>query len=194
MPRLPKQLSEPVQRLLSLVPIFLLLLVLNDARGIWNYQPQQPLCPAEVILVMGAAQYDGRPSPAFQRRLDLASQLFTDGCAKRIVVSGGKQPGDRFSEGDAGVRYLQSLGVPAAQLSSEDAASTSFENLRNSLPLLETDLLIVTDDLHAFRSSWLARHFGLNGRVATVTTRSGRLMYGLRELLVLTSYQLGILR
>jgi uncharacterized SAM-binding protein YcdF (DUF218 family) len=181
-------------RLLGLVPVFLILLLLQDARGIWSYQAAGPLCPAATILVMGAAQYDGRPSPAFQRRLDLARELFSEGCAARIVVSGGRQPGDRFSEGDTGVRYLQSLGVPTAQLFSEAEASPSFENLRNSLPLLEPDLLIVTDDLHAFRSSWLARHFGLEARVATVTTHSGRLAYGLRELLVLTSYQLGILR
>jgi uncharacterized SAM-binding protein YcdF (DUF218 family) len=183
-----------VNRLLTLVPVFLILLLLQGVGGIWNYQADGALCPAGTILVMGAAQYDGRPSPAFQRRLDRALELFLEGCTERLVVSGGRQPGDRFSEGDAGVNYLHAAGVPAGALFSEDQATTSFENLRNSVPLIEGDLLIVTDDMHAYRSSWLARHFGLDARVATVGTRSGRLVYGLRELLVLTSYQAGILR
>jgi uncharacterized SAM-binding protein YcdF (DUF218 family) len=183
-----------VVRLLTLVPLFVILVLLQDVSGIWNYQAGQPLCPAGTILVMGAAQYDGRPSPAFQRRLDRAAELFREGCAPRVVVSGGRQQGDRYSEGDAGVRYLEAQGIPAGQLFSEENATTSFENLRNSLPLLHGDLLIVTDDMHAYRSNWLARHFGLDARVATVRTHSGRLPYGLRELLVLTSYQAGILR
>lgn len=181
-------------RLLTIVPIALLLLVLSDISGIWNYQAGAPLCPADTILVMGAAQYDGRPSPAFQRRLDRAFTLFEEDCAQRIIVSGGRQPGDRFSEGETGVRYLAALGVPATQLLAETEATTSFENLRNSSPLVQGSLLLVTDDLHAFRSRWLALHFGHEAQVATVTTRSGRLGYGLRELLVLTSYQAGVLR
>lgn len=181
-------------RLLTIVPLALLLLLLSDISGIWNYRAVAPLCPAGTLLVMGAAQYDGRPSPAFQRRLDRAFELFEEDCAERIIVSGGRQPGDRFSEGDAGVRYLAALGVPETRLVAETEAGTSFENLRNSSPLVQGTLLLVTDDLHAFRSRWLARHFGHEAQVATVTTRSGRLSYGLRELLVLTSYQAGVLR
>ena len=63
---------------------------------------------------MGAAQYDGTPSPVFARRLDRALELYRAGCAPRILVTGGKQPGDRFTEGGTGVRYLAARGVPEA--------------------------------------------------------------------------------
>lgn len=171
-------------------------LPLQDAVLIWRYPENVSYrCPAAVLLVMGAAQYDGQPSPAFQGRLDMAARLYREGCSKRIVVSGGDREGDRFSEGEAGVRYLVEQGIPAEFLVAETHARTSYENLRNSLPLLGSDeVLIVTDDMHAFRSRWLARHFGLEAEVVPVPTSEARWAYGGRELISLLAYQSGYLR
>lgn len=191
-------------RAVAFAPLFLALFLLQDpvrlplldAAQIWAYRDSGGYrCPVDSILVMGAAQYDGTPSPAFKRRLDLAFELHEAGCAGRIVVSGGSRHGDRFSEGEAGTDYLAGKGVPEGALLAETEAGTSFENVRNSLPLLAGGtVLIVTDDMHAFRSRWLAGQFGLDADVATVATERGRLAYGGRELVGLLAYQTGYLR
>lgn len=171
-------------------------LPVQDALQIWRYPESVTFrCPVDAILVMGAAQYDGEPSPVFRRRLDRAAELYAAGCARQLIVTGGSQRGDRFSEGQAGLRYLREAGVPDAVLVAETRSRTSYQNIRNSLPLLDGDeLLIVTDDMHAYRSRWLARYFGLDAEVATVATSGNRLMYGARELLSLLAYQSGYMR
>lgn len=156
-------------------------------------QAQNPICPADTLLVMGAAQYDGEPSPAFARRLDKALGLYRAGCAPYIVVTGGKQPGDRFTEGASGVQYLLKRGVPAFALAAETTSRSSLENLQRSRPLLRgTRLLIVTDDLHAYRTELLAQHLGLEARVARVTTSGPRLRYALHEAAGVMAFMLGI--
>jgi uncharacterized SAM-binding protein YcdF (DUF218 family) len=180
----------------SLVGIVLSLLVLRDVIGIWTYPKLASLsCEANTILVMGAAQYDGRPSPAFQRRLDKAHDLYEQGCAPNIIVTGGKRLGDRFSEGESGVRYLTALGVPSSALQSETKSVSSFENLELSRPLLASKkLTIVTDDLHAYRTQYLAQKLGYSAELATVVNPYKRFAYALRELMMLTAYHLGIVR
>ena len=98
----------PGLQLLLLVPLLLLMFVARDALGIY-LTPKAPLtCQADTLLVMGAAQYNGTPSPAFARRLDRAFELYQDGCASAVIVTGGKQAGDAFSEGASGVGLLSS--------------------------------------------------------------------------------------
>ena len=72
--------------------------------------------PADAIVVLGASQYDGRPSPVLQSRLDHAFSIWQQGLADTIVVTGGNRPGDRFTEGGVSSRYLRDLGVPASAL------------------------------------------------------------------------------
>jgi uncharacterized SAM-binding protein YcdF (DUF218 family) len=180
-------------RTLALVPLTWLALVGADAWQVWRAPAAPPDCRAETALVMGAAQYDGEPSPALRRRLDRALELYRSGCVDRLVVSGGRQPGDRFSEGESGVRYLQEHGVPPSALASERVAENSIENLAYSVPLLgDGALLIVTDDLHAHRTAWLARRLDLDAELVSVPVPSGRLRYGLRELLILTALRVGV--
>ena len=189
-------LAKPVLRAVSVLPLFLLTVTLQSAFGIWWYPVSaSPACAADTLLVMGAAQYDGTPSPAFARRLDKALDLYEQGCAARVVVTGGKREGDRFTEGDAGVAYLFAKGVPEANLLAETESRSSFQNLENSLPLIQDDkVLIVTDDMHAYRTQWLAHHLDLDASVVPVETGPLRLGYGLHELLGLIAYTFGVFR
>jgi uncharacterized SAM-binding protein YcdF (DUF218 family) len=183
--------------MLVLLALVVSLLVVRDAVGIWSYTLKETssACISQTVLVMGAAQYDGRPSPAFQRRLDKAGDLYEKGCALNIIVTGGKRIGDRFSEGEAGVRYLAALGIPRTALQSETKSVSSFENLELSRPLLASKkLTIVTDDLHAYRTQYLARKLGYKAELATVFNPYKRFAYGLRELMMLMAYHLGIIR
>ena len=189
----------------ALLPLLMTLLVPTLFNILWYPTRARAVCPVDTLLVMGAAQYNGTPSPAFKRRLDGALELYQAGCAPRIVVTGGKREGDRTTEGESGARYLQAQGVPETALASETKSRTSFENLEFSLPLLrgntgsqdtgsQNTVLIVTDDMHAYRSYWLAQHLGLDASVAPVETRGLGLRYALRELAGLTAYHLGWLR
>jgi vancomycin permeability regulator SanA len=183
--------------LLVLMALVVLLLVIRDAVGIWSYTriTTASSCTAQTVLVMGAAQYDGRPSPAFKRRLDKAHDLYEQGCASNIIVTGGKRLGDRFSEGEAGVKYLAALGIPKTVLQSETKSASSFENLQLSRSLLsEKNLTIVTDDLHAYRTQYLANKLGYSANLETVFNPYKRFAYGLRELMLLMVYHLGIVR
>ena len=67
---------------------------------------------ADAIVILGAAQYDGRPSPVLQARLDHGAKLYAEGWAELLVVTGGIVVGDRMSEATAGQRYLVGLGIP----------------------------------------------------------------------------------
>ena len=71
---------------------------------------QDQRAPSDAIVVLGAAQYDGRPSPVYRARLDHAADLYERDLAPTILVTGGRRPGDRFTEAAAGEGYLMGLG------------------------------------------------------------------------------------
>ncbi len=193
---MPGRSSGP-RRSWRIVSRLLVLALTLTQLGLWLSQAQGVggPCPVDTLLVMGAAQYDGVPSPVFARRLDKALELYREGCAPRILVTGGNKPGDRFTEGEAGARYLGEHGVPEHALLSETESRSSFQNLSFSRPLVAGDqLLIVTDDLHAPRTRLLAKHLRLTAEIATVPTHGPRLSYRLREVAGVTAYLLGFYR
>lgn len=179
-------------RLLAIAPLVVVLLVAGNLVRVLD-PPTSPDCRADVALVMGAAQYDGRPSPALARRLSRALTLYEDGCVDRIVVSGGGRPGDRTSEGASGVAWLRARGVPGAALAAETRATTSAENVRFARPLVgDGPVVVVTDDLHLVRSLALARHAGWDASGAAAVVPSDRLRYAVREAVALTAHQVGL--
>jgi len=113
------------------------------------------------IVVLGAAQYGGRPSPALERRLEAALVLYRQGLAPRVAVAGGRLPGDQYSEGEVGCRYLRSKGIPREALLCETQSQTTYENLLFLKPHLSGRILLVTDAPHLPRALFLARLLGL---------------------------------
>lgn len=150
-------------------------------------------CQADTLLVMGAAQYNGAPSPAFQRRLDKAKQLYDTGCASSVIVTGGRHVGDVFSEGEVGASYLQAQGIPKTALLSETKSRTSQQNLLYSRELLPAKTLtIVTDDMHAYRTRYLAGRLGYEAELEPVYAPFGRFNYLASEVLKLSVQRLGL--
>jgi len=155
-------------RLLFRILKYLLLAVLVylgvTAFQVWRTGQQYAPQSAGAIVVMGAAQYDGVPSPDLKARLDQASLLWHQHYATTVVVTGSKEPGDAYTEAEAGARYLESVGVPAHDIL-QAGGRDSWENLSDAAALLvprhETDVLIVTDKFHVARSMAIASSVGL---------------------------------
>jgi len=142
--------------------------------------------PADAIVVLGAAQYDGRPSPVLRARLDHAITLFRRGLAPLVIVTGGVGTGDTVSEAVVGRRYLVAAGLPAAAVPAESAGRTSAASVRAAARRVHerggTRAIFVSDGFHLLRLGFLARRFGLQpfGSPApdSPITSNGRLEFG----------------
>lgn len=118
----------------------------------------------DAIVVMGAAQYDGVPSPLLASRLQHALDLWKQKQAPVIAVTGGKRPGDRFTEGDTSRRWLTDRGVPIADIVVESAGRSTWESIENLAPLLnEADVdsvVVVSSSFHVQRASLSLEELG----------------------------------
>jgi uncharacterized SAM-binding protein YcdF (DUF218 family) len=113
----------------------------------------------DAIVVMGAAQYDGVPSPLLASRLQHALDLWKQKQAPLIAVTGGKRLGDRFTEGDTSRRWLTDRGVPAADIVVESSGRSTWESIENLAPLLnEVDV----DSVVVVSSSWHVQRAALS--------------------------------
>jgi uncharacterized SAM-binding protein YcdF (DUF218 family) len=123
--------------------------------------------PADAIVVMGAAQYDGRPSPVFRARLEHAAALFRRGLAPEVIVTGGVGIGDTVSEAVVGRRFLLAAGLPAAAVAAESAGHTSAPSVAAAAARVRRrgggSVIFVSDGFHMLRLGFLARRFGLRG-------------------------------
>ncbi len=148
---------------------------------IWVTAREDERQAADAIVVLGAAQYDGEPSPALRARLDHAVALYDEGLAPVVWVTGGRQPGDRFSEASASSRYLIRQGVPDGSVQLEVYGANTYESLAAAARYLrdrgQRNVLLVSDPWHGYRIAAIARDLGLRPRLSpagdTSITRAG---------------------
>ena len=137
---------------------------------VWSVGRSNDSREVDAIVVMGVAQYDGRPSPQLQARLDHVLKLWNEGVATLVVTTGGNQPGDRFTEARASADYLVAGGIPESSISMEDIGSTTLQSLQGVAEILHSRGLssveIVTDPYHALRSRLIAQDLGLTAYVS----------------------------
>jgi vancomycin permeability regulator SanA len=130
---------------------------------------------ADAIIVLGAAQYNGRPSPVLRDRLDHALELYRAGFAEEILLTGGRQAGDRFTEATTGYNYLRNEGVPDAALLKEVDGTSTWDSLSAAARILrerhETDVILVTDGYHSLRVNAIADDLGLDASVSPSRNR-----------------------
>jgi uncharacterized SAM-binding protein YcdF (DUF218 family) len=116
-------------------------------------------------IVLGAAQWNGDPSPVLRARLDHALDLYRRGLVSRIILTGGVGRGDRLSEAAAGKQYLIEQRLPAEALLLDERSTTTRENLQNAAALARANginsVLLVSDPFHMLRSLKMARDLGL---------------------------------
>jgi uncharacterized SAM-binding protein YcdF (DUF218 family) len=143
---------------------------------VWRASNRDGATTADAIVVLGAAQYDGEPSPVLAGRLDHAAELYEAGVAPLVVVTGGNQPGDRFTEAGAGAEYLESLGVPGSAIERETTGESSWESLASAARFLRedglTEVVLVSDPYHAMRIEGIAEELGLDAVVSPADTPS----------------------
>ncbi|MGI8685483.1 MAG: YdcF family protein [Acidimicrobiales bacterium] len=122
---------------------------------------------AQAIVVLGAAQYNGKPSPVLRARLDHAAALYERGLADKVVVTGGKQVGDAQTEATVSADYLARHGVPEAAILREVKGRSSWQQLAAASAFLKkrgiTRVLLVSDGFHSARIAAIAHELGLEG-------------------------------
>jgi uncharacterized SAM-binding protein YcdF (DUF218 family) len=141
---------------------------------VWLASRRDEARPSQAIIVLGAAEYDGRPSPVLAARLDHAIDLYRDHIAPVIVVTGGRQPGDRFTEAGASADYLHKHGVPDAAILRETTGRTSWESLEAAARFLDQRhmrrVVLVSDPYHSERIKAIAHEVGLNALTSPTRT------------------------
>jgi uncharacterized SAM-binding protein YcdF (DUF218 family) len=144
------------------------------AYRIWDQGNRDERTRADAIVVMGAAQYDGRPSPVFAARLDLAIDLFHDGVAPRLIVTGGKREGDRTTEAASARGYAIEHGVPEEAILSEDTSRTTLQSIRRVAALMRGQgigsAVFVSDPSHMLRVLRMASDEGITGHGSPTRT------------------------
>ena len=132
---------------------------------IWDQAGRDDRRTADAIVVMGAAQYDGRPSPVFAARLDHAIDLFHANVAPILIVTGGKAHGDRTTEAASARAYALARGVPASAILAEDQSRTTLQSIRGVAALMRSadaqTAVFVSDPSHMFRVLWMASDAGV---------------------------------
>ena len=132
--------------------------IIHDSR-------KQELHPADAIVVFGAAEYDGRPSPVFRARLDHANDLFRKALAPVVITTGGAAADPKYSEGGVGHDYLMRKGVPEYSLIAETQASDTAESAARVAVIMRANrmksCIAVSDAYHVFRIRKLLEYQGM---------------------------------
>src|SRR5262249_33066361 len=160
--------------LLASIVVGALLVVGWTSFRIWAVGNRDDRGPADTIVVLGAAQYNGTPSPVLKARLDHAIDLFRQGFAPWLVVTGGRAEGDRTTEAASARAYAIAKGVPADAILVEDEGRTTLESLGAVAGILRShglhSALLVSDRTHMLRVLRIARDQGIEGFGSPTTT------------------------
>jgi uncharacterized SAM-binding protein YcdF (DUF218 family) len=159
-----KQAIRIARRILTIgtVAVFSLWLISAVAVLVWSSRDEAR--PAQAIVVLGAAQYAGKPSPVLRARLDHALDLWNRHLASLLILTGGRGSGDTTSEAAVGRKYAKRHGVPDSAILVENEGRTTSESMRAVAGMLEVrglqSALLVSDPFHMLRLRILARRFG----------------------------------
>jgi len=187
-----------------------LLLVLIALGGYWGYIYRQiRSCAvrdeahhADTIVILGAAQYNGRPSPVFKARLDHAFELFEKGLARSIITTGGYGPDPNFTEAHVGTQYLTQRGVNPEMIVTEQGSGTTGESIQAISGLMQAkgwkSAVVVSDGFHLYRLKRMFQDNGIHAYTSPApnspieVASSQRLFYSLREVLLFSAYRLSL--
>lgn len=167
-------LRRLARRLVLGILALLFLVWAGTLAAVWYWGRRDGVRPADAIVVLGAAQYAGRPSPVLKARLDHGIALWKEGVAPTLVLTGGTGDGDTTSEAAVGRRYAMRAGVPLDAILIEAQGRTTVESLRAVSRMAEQhdirSVVLVSDPFHMLRVQLLARRYGLDATTSPTRT------------------------
>ncbi|RKT53187.1 YdcF family protein [Saccharothrix australiensis] len=194
------RLRRLVQRALIGALVVGFLVVGGTAFRVWQVAREDDRTHADMAVVLGAAQYNGVPSEVLEARLEHARRLFRQGVVEYIATTGGRQPGDNFTEGEAGRIWLEEHGVPADRILEVGEGADTLGSIRALAAAARAKSLktavIVSDPWHSLRARTMAEDEGLDAWTSptrsgpNVQTRETQLFYIRRETGALLYYHL----
>jgi uncharacterized SAM-binding protein YcdF (DUF218 family) len=159
-----KRAVRIIRRILTIVTVIVFSLWIVSATAVLIWSSRDEARPAQAIVVLGAAQYSGKPSPVLRARLDHALDLWNRHLASLLILTGGTGSGDTTSEAAVGRTYARKRGVPDSAILVENEGRTTSESMRAVAGMLEVrglqTALLVSDPFHMLRLRILARRFG----------------------------------
>jgi uncharacterized SAM-binding protein YcdF (DUF218 family) len=159
-----KHAVKIVRRMLTVAVVAVFALWVISATAVLVWASRDEARPAQAIVVLGAAQYAGKPSPVLRARLDHALDLWNRHLAALLILTGGTGSGDTTSEAAVGRTYARKHGVPDSAILVENEGRTTSESMRAVAGMLEVrglqTALLVSDPFHMLRLRILARRFG----------------------------------
>ncbi|APU16888.1 MULTISPECIES: YdcF family protein [Actinoalloteichus] len=166
---------------------------------VWFVARQDDRSRADVVVVLGAAQYDGRPSAVLEARLEHAVTLYESGVADHILTVGGRQAGDNYTEAEAGEFWLVEHGIPQDRVVAVGEGVDTLGSFRVAARAISErgwdSAVIVSDPWHSLRARTMARDAGIDAWVSPtrrgpiVQTRETQARYILRETAALLHYR-----
>jgi uncharacterized SAM-binding protein YcdF (DUF218 family) len=177
-----------LRRLITFLVLGTLVVVGGTAGSIWWTARQDARPVSDTIVVLGASQFDGRPSSVFKARLQHARKLFEAGVAPRVVTVGGGREGDRTTEAEAGAAFLRERGVEVVPVPEGRNTLQSMEAVSALMGEQGwSTAVLVTDPWHALRTRMMAEESGIEAEVSptragpSVRTRGTQIRYIARE-------------
>ncbi|MEH6623476.1 MAG: YdcF family protein [Dietzia maris] len=192
-------MSRAVGWLLAIALLLCLVIPGFISFRVWSVARVDDRSPADAIVVLGAAQYNGIPTPVFQARLEHAALLFEEGVAPQVITVGGSQPGDLYTEAGSGRAYLTRLGVPPEVILAVETGTNTEGSLDAAAQTVRDQggqsVVLVSDPTHSYRSRMMARDAGLDAWTSptrhgpAVWTRENQIMGIIRETGAVLWYQ-----
>jgi uncharacterized SAM-binding protein YcdF (DUF218 family) len=155
--------------------------------------------PADAIVVMGAAQYNGHPSPVLRARLDHAFDLYRHGLAHAIITTGSYGPDPNFSEAQVSTKYLVQRGVDVASIVTDQGSGSTYDSIQAASGLLKAkgwkSALVVSDGFHLYRVQKMFRDEGILAYTSPAPNSpieieaSQRFWHSLREVVLFSAYR-----
>jgi uncharacterized SAM-binding protein YcdF (DUF218 family) len=188
--------------------VLAVILLLASVGAYWMYLYQQVRTiasrdeahTADAIVILGAAQYNGLPSPVLKARLDHALHLYKKGYSKAMITTGSYGPDPNYSEAHVATAYLTEHGVDAADIITEQASLTTHDSIRAASLLVKSkgwkSVLVVSDGFHLFRTRAMFSDEGVTAYTSPAPnspieiSASQRFWYSLREVFLFSAYRL----
>lgn len=200
--RHPRQARGKFINFLLVALLIILALYIVMVVQVYRVAAEDNARPADTIIVLGAAQWSGRPSPVLQARLDHVLDLYQRGLARHIITTGGIGDGDRYAEADVAAEYLNREGVPLAAIEREREGRDTWQSLQDADTIMHDEgwhsAILVSDPFHMWRAGKMADDLGITTYTSPTRTSpiSGdkwwEFQYVAREPVSLIAYMLGL--